>query len=103
MTLITIKLVLADGAAMWLRRPFSYTAGDNCAVNDGGYKNVCGVIWLDVNGKNPPNIIGKDTFVFEILKNSIMPSRLDDCKIDNNGWGCSSYILQNGDMKYIYK
>lgn len=97
------KLILADGSYMWIRRDTYNTNTQICAAVDSGYKNVCGVIWIDVNGKNPPNTMGKDTFLFAVLKNRIMPGIDDDCKAGASGWGCAGYILQHGDMKYLYK
>ena len=94
------KLILADGSVMWLRT--SFTTTDYCKNNDGGYKNVCGVIWYDVNGEQSPNTIGKDIFSFIMLENGIMPNK-DNCVVDKGGWGCTSYILQNGNMDYLHK
>ncbi len=90
------KMILADGSYLWLR-----TSGTNCTVTDGGYQNVCGLIWLDINGKNSPNVIGKDVFSFVLLKNRVMPHKGDEAS--DSGWNYASYILQHGDMKYLYK
>ncbi len=95
------KVILADGSYMWMRRDLD-SPNSICKGADGGL-NTCGNIWLDVNGKKPPNTIGKDTFYFVILKNTIMPAANDDCKNGGGGWGCASYILQHGNMKYLYK
>lgn len=96
------KVILSDGSYMWMRRDV-YTPNSPCKGTDGGYTTSCGETWIDVNGKNPPNTIGKDTFVFVILKNTIVPPKNDDCKAGSAGWGCASYILTNGDMKYLQK
>ena len=96
------KIILGDGSFMWLRqnRPDRQFNG-NCAETDAGYNNVCGIIWFDVNGKAKPNIIGQDTFVFVILKDKITPQNINDCKLGQTGWGCSKYILLNGNMNYL--
>ena len=46
--------------------------------------------------------MGKDIFVFFILKNAVVPHSNDDCYIDKTGWGCSKYILEHGDMSYLH-
>ena len=102
------KLILNDGSFLWVRRNL-YSAESPCSDEDGGYKNVCGLMWFDVNGSKQPNVIGKDTFVFVILKDRIMPNR-DNCaslgdnpdKSSELGWGCSRYILQYGNMDYLH-
>ncbi len=96
------KVILIDGSYMWIRRDV-YNPNTLCKGTEGKYSTACGVLWLDINGKNPPNTIGKDTFTFIILKNAIVPSNNDDCKAGMSGWGCTSYILTNGNMKYLHK
>lgn len=93
------KVILIDGSYMWMRQV--YGTGFHCNVFDGGYENSCGGMWIDVNGKQPPNTIGKDTFSFAILKDRIMPVKNEDCALGKDGWGCSAYILSNGNMNYL--
>lgn len=95
------KLILADGSCMWLR--VNIYNSKICSDKEGSYTDTCGLVWIDVNGELPPNTFGKDTFVFAILENKIVPSNNDICKIGNSGWGCAGYILQNGNMKYLHK
>ena len=102
------KLILNDGSFLWVRRNL-YAAESPCSDEDGGYKNVCGLMWFDVNGSKQPNVIGKDTFVFVILKDRIMPNRDNCASLGDNpdkpselGWGCSRYILQYGNMDYLH-
>ncbi len=91
------KMVLADGSYMWLR------ASDlGCNTENSGTKNVCGLIWTDINGKKDPNIIGKDVFVFFIMNNRIIPHSQNDCEIGKTGWGCSKYILEHDNMNYLH-
>jgi hypothetical protein len=54
-------------------------------------------------GSRKPNTLGVDTFVFFIMPRTIIPHTADDCVKNGNGWGCSSYIMKNGNMKYYYK
>lgn len=92
------KMILADGSYLWLRNHYK-----NCLEVDGVTPNVCGLLWLDINGKNQPNTFGKDVFVFYILKDRIIP-HLSLCEdLTANGWGCSGYILSHGDMGYLHK
>ncbi|MBP3925353.1 type II secretion system protein [bacterium] len=93
------KLILNDGTYMWLKA----SNGAYCASPDGALENVCGVIWVDVNGKNSPNTIGRDIFSFAITKNSIVRPNNNDCKIDAAGWSCTNWILEKGNMDYLKK
>lgn len=92
------KMILIDGSYLWIR-----TNSTECNTSDAGTKNVCGIIWTDINGKQAPNTIGKDVFVFFIQKDRIIPHTNDDCKIGGFGWGCAGYILQYGNMGYLHK
>lgn len=96
------KMILADGTYLWLRNHYI-----NCSQIDGdgapGKENTCGLLWIDVNGKNQPNTFGKDVFVFYIKKDRITPNP-DPCEdLTARGWGCSNYILTHGDMGYLHK
>lgn len=56
------KMILADGTYLWLRNHYIH-----CTESDGiipGKENTCGLLWIDVNGKNQPNTFGKDVFAF---------------------------------------
>ncbi len=93
------KMILKDGSLMWFR-----TSKKPCEDSDGGFKNVCAVIWYDTNGNKPPYTTGKDVFVFYILKDRVVPYADDnDCNSEGNGWGCANYILSNGNMNYLKK
>lgn len=93
------KMILADGTYLWIKG--NYT---NCTHPDNATPNVCGLLWIDVNGKKAPNQLGRDTFVFYIRKNAIIPRPDKDCyNTLGNGWGCSAHILQYGNMSYLRK
>ena len=66
-------------------------------------ENVCGVLFVDVNGKKNPNTIGKDTFSFFLQPNRIIPIPEDDCHLNAYGWGCSASIIQNGKLNYLHE
>lgn len=94
------KMILADGSYLWLRNQYIH-----CEKFDGDgtkpeQENVCGLLWIDVNGKSEPNIFGQDVFCFFIKKDRIIPHS-GDCS--TSGWGCSNYILTHGDMNYLHK
>lgn len=92
------KMILVDGSYLWIRG--NYT---NCTHPDGLTPNVCGILWIDVNGKKSPNQIGRDTFAFFIMKNAIIPHSAKDCENPlGGGWGCAAHILQHGDMGYLH-
>ena len=93
------KLILADGTYMWLR--VNIYSDQICNDNEGGSTNACGLVWIDTNGKQPPNVLGKDTFTFIIFENRIMPFNVSCKNAKANGWGCANYILQNGNMNYL--
>ncbi len=94
------KLILADGSYMWIRRNLDNNS--ICTGTDLGLSNVCGAIFLDVNGKKEPNTIGKDIFVFYVQKARIITAN-QDCNSSSSGWGCTTHILQHNDMKYLHK
>lgn len=94
------KIILNDGSYIMIRFHSAM-----CAQADSGYSDTCGWFLLDVNGQKAPNIFGKDVFLFLILKNSLMPSRVEDFAKDaspRKGTGASSYIIQNGNMNYLH-
>ena len=90
------KMILNDGSYLWIRHNNSNT----CKNNDASTANVCGLIWYDLNGAKLPNQLGKDIFVFYILKDRITPHNNDDCYEEKQGWGCARYILEHDNMKY---
>ena len=90
------KMILNDGSYLWIRHNQSNT----CQNSDASTSNVCGLIWYDLNGAKDPNQLGKDIFVFFILKDRIVPHSNNDCYAGGRGWGCSRYILEHDNMKY---
>jgi len=53
--------------------------------------------------KKAANTFCKDVFAFFVLKDEILAHQLDNCNLNSAGWGCSSYIIRNGNMKYLHK
>ena len=89
----TAGIMMLSGAQL----KFVYSS-PNCDNN-----GICGYIMVDVNGFKPPNTIGQDVFLINILEKSIMPDNSDpnltcidgNTSQQNTGWGCST--------KYLYE
>ncbi len=94
------KFIMNDGSYGWLRPSW---ATSYCGETASGLQNICGVLFIDINGKNPPNTIGRDIFTFNFLKDRIALGLSDDCKKTLAGWDCSQYIMQNNSMDYLHK
>lgn len=105
------KAQLADGTII-----FVGARDVNCAMVRGespALKEVCGIIDMDINGFNPPNQMGRDVFGFIITKSGIIPQGTQGdtfVKFDENcknkstatGWGCTAWVLYNGNMDYLH-
>ncbi len=91
-----VRIILADGSLIWLR---SIIISDWCNELDSGTL-TCGMFWYDVNGKDSPNRMGKDIFSFFLTPKGIIPHTHDDCYLNDIGWGCAKWILENDNMDY---
>lgn len=97
------RAVLNNGALVLF-----YHYAVNCDVGDGPLNNICGRIYVDVNGFKGPNVYGKDIFTFFVLSNGIKPTGYPgtssvifstciegDTSENNKGGSCSlKYLLQ---------
>ena len=92
------KLVLADGSVMWFRMEDT----GKCLTSASGINNVCSEFWYDVNGDKSPNTLGKDVFLYAINVDGVYPAINGDCNKSSDGFGCSGYIIQHNDMKYLH-
>ena len=90
------KLVLIDGAYLYAR-----TSMSNYCEDQVGDLKSCAAVTIDVNGKNPPNINGRDLFEFNFTKNAVIVPAVDDCNLSGAGWGCSKWILEKGNLDYL--
>ena len=92
--------------------------GSWCAGNirQGGYQNVCGYIYVDINAQGGPNIDGRDFFAFKIYRDGIVPQGEEK----NNVWvetfenqclgkgyyngsaACTAWVLYNENMDYLH-
>lgn len=72
---------------------------------------ACGVIQLDTNGFEKPNMFGRDVFHFRLTKYGLYPSGVkgeiyysatnDNCNVSNSsGKACAGRILIEGKMDY---
>lgn len=64
-------------------------------------------IFYDVNGKNPPNTLGKDLFFFEIVDDTIKPQGIVGTRYYNyscsfEGIGATACIILHNNMDYLH-
>lgn len=92
-------VIWADGVLAW------FSSQNNCNRTSGTLSNICGYIYVDVNGKPAPNKIGRDYFAFWLYKNS--GGNLILTPIGNNDgytWtstlseACTNYVLANNKL-----
>lgn len=64
------------------------------------------LIIADVNGTKKPNQLGRDTFLFVLTQNGIVPAGADvseensDCKSGGVGLHCAAKVISSGSMDY---
>lgn len=101
--------ILANGVAFAMP-----SQGTGCKTTAEMYKDICGVLYVDLNGYKNPNQAGIDYFGFFITKKSILPIGLSGwqggdngytCKYkgtsNGNGTGCTAWVLNKGNMDYL--
>ena len=67
----------------------------------------CTTVWIDLNSKKKPNIVGKDIFIYEIYEDSVSPygkgikveTMKKDCSKKGTGMSCSQFYILGGDLK----
>lgn len=99
-----IKFVLVDGTFVGIK---SYSI--NCTAQKNG--NMCGNLYVDINGAKKPNKFGVDFFIFNLTKNGIVAPGFDGDKQDifkkecnltsGGGSGCTAWVLLNENMDYL--
>ena len=63
-------------------------------------------VWIDLNGRKKPNIVGKDILILEIYSDGVEPYgkgvkvsvMKKDCSCMGTGMLCSKYYLMGGDL-----
>ncbi len=99
--------VMADGS-VFLILPQMGQQWDN--RGNGALSQVFGLIYLDTNGKNPPNTYGKDLFFFYLTNKGIVPAGTEDEAKGNwpfsschqKGAGCAAWVIYNENMDYLH-
>lgn len=107
-------VILADGTDIVTLTVHS----PDCSLvwGEGELRNMCGELFVDINGKKPPNTTGKDVFLFFITKNGIVPMGTSEqttgftfterCNMANpnalNGYGCTAWVIYNENMDYLH-
>ena len=68
--------------------------------------NVCGNVWIDVNGKSSPNTVGADVHLFYITPQGVFPYGggpvvvEDNCSTTGNGTTCTARIIKEGKISW---
>ena len=123
----TFPIEMKNGAVMFIR---AFGSGDQINIREdeivrlgGSYYSNAADVFIDVNGKNAPNVVGRDLFVFGLSERGILypgggidVSIRDDNTRDNvwdragsgwaclpeqnsvanSGWGCTARIISEG-------
>lgn len=66
----------------------------------------CATVWVDINGKQKPNIVGNDIFLYSIYSDRAEPygrgipviELKKDCSISGTGAYCSNFYIIGGDI-----
>ncbi len=92
------KIILSDGSHIFFRgTPNSYCKGTNTEI----VGPVCGAIFVDINGNNKPNIVGKDIFGANLVKTGLKLTNYKfDCSLQSGGWSCLSWIITHNNLNY---
>ena len=98
--------LLADGTAVDF-----YISYKDCDGSEGQLqKELCGVIYVDIDGVKGSNTSGKDYFLFTVAKSGIYPDGaqiLNDDSVNygkdcfNGGGDCAGWIIEMGNMDYL--
>lgn len=97
------KVLTADGFMYAFRLDDSTCA--NFTYTRGGKNENCGYAWVDINGRQAPNYMGRDLFIFSINKFNVTPYTNGTCDItitnsNLNGVTCSSIAISHGKIDY---
>ncbi|MDR1326843.1 MAG: type II secretion system GspH family protein [Heliobacteriaceae bacterium] len=93
---------------------FILSNGTSVAVWMQPTSTFLGTLVIDLNGKKSPNTNGKDVFWFQILKDRIIPTGIEDddtytfdsCNLTKTGFGtgrgCTGWVIYNENMDYLH-
>ena len=97
--------LLADGTAIDF-----YIYDKNCSSSIGQLQNLCGILYVDIDGVKGPNTSGKDYFSFRVAKSGIYPYGAQITLINSANYGkscfksgsdCAGWIIEMGNMDYL--
>lgn len=106
------RVILSDGTLVGIESSYTGCTSDETvgvtAYIPPSYKKYCGEMYVDVNGKKPPNTFGRDLLGFDITAEGVYPWGVgysdDDinasCSSSGNGWYCPIKIIREGAMNY---
>ena len=93
-------------------KEFMHTRLDNKSFTDDEIKSLIKeynikfikLQFVDINGHRIPNVLGRDTFVYVLRDNTLVPAGFDknddelrsDCKMSGTGNFCAAYLEKNG-------
>jgi len=98
-------MVLTDGTMILFHY---FDPNGACLQETTGMHKICGLLEIDVNGYNPPNVFGKDMYSAYVFSDGIKPfgvqgdlwNLLNDCNpsgvgLYGYGFSCSAlYLMQ---------
>lgn len=106
---------LVDGTTIVASTIYSGSCSSN--IGGGALAHTCGELFVDLNGRRPPNATGKDVFLFYVTKFGVLPMGSQEeksnsftfknyCNMDKpgklNGYGCAAWVIYNGNMDYLH-
>jgi len=104
------RAVLTDGTLLSFQFMTSTCNDGHYTIN--GTSLNCAAVYLDVNGFNPPNTMGRDMFQVLITQTGIISTGVQDSQMYSplycnpataqnfNGDGCSGRVIMEGAMNY---
>lgn len=106
--------IMSDGMAITFE---VFNADCSRKIGEGKHlSNVCGSVFVDINGNKNPNQFGYDFFSFYITKYGVIPRGIslqddsDNYSFKNNcrdaknqsGYSCSGWVIYNENMDYLH-
>ena len=92
---------VAGGTWQGVKRDYNIT--DNPEKNMAIY-----IFFVDVNGDQGPNVIGKDIYNFVVTQKGLVPagdkgSADNGCNKNTDGMKCAARVLGEGKMSYLHE
>ncbi len=109
-------LISADGMVMSFNGENGCNRNESKAgITDKMLSNICGYVYVDINGATKPNRAGVDVFAFWVTKYGVVPfggpndrwSSSTYCNrtsaASGNGEGCAAWVIAKENMDYLQK